>query len=127
MADGSPDIRIINSAVGRHVFLVDGSRLFGIDAGLSAAEEEELLQLVRRQLATRAPRIRPAEALAPPPLQTLSLNVAQACNMSCGYCYAGEGSFGGRARLMSMETARAAVDRLCLARSCDHRGKSERC
>jgi len=42
----------------------------------------------------------------------LSLNVLQACNMSCGYCYADEGRFGGPGRAMQPETARAAVDRL---------------
>jgi uncharacterized protein len=45
-------------------------------------------------------------------LHALSLTVAQACNMGCGYCYADEGRFGGKARLMSLEVATAAVDRL---------------
>ena len=50
--------------------------------------------------------------LAPPPLAALTLNLVQACNMSCGYCYADEGRFGSRPRSMPAEVARAAVDRL---------------
>jgi uncharacterized protein len=42
----------------------------------------------------------------------VSLNVAQACNMGCGYCYADAGRFGGRARLMTREVAELTVDRL---------------
>jgi uncharacterized protein len=57
------------------------------------------------------PRI-DGQPLPVPKLASLSLNVAQACNMSCGYCYADEGRFGGKARLMSVETARVSVDRL---------------
>ena len=48
----------------------------------------------------------------PPPLFSLSLNVAQTCNMSCGYCYADRGKFGGAARLMPFDVAVASVDRL---------------
>ncbi len=43
------------------------------------------------------------------PLTTLVLEVAQACNLRCTYCYAGGGSYGGRARLMQPELARRAV------------------
>ena len=45
-------------------------------------------------------------------VSSISLNVAQSCNMTCSYCYADEGRFGGAATLMSYGVARAAVDRL---------------
>jgi len=43
------------------------------------------------------------------PLGTLVLEAAQACNLRCAYCYAGGGSYGGAARLMSAELARRAA------------------
>ena len=52
-------------------------------------------------LADAAPRSEPyigAEPMEPPALRAISLNVAQTCNMGCGYCYADEGRFGGNAR-----------------------------
>jgi uncharacterized protein len=57
----------------------------------------------------------------PPPVTGMSLNVAQACNMGCHYCYADEGKFGGRARLMPIEFARASVDRLFAGTNADAR------
>jgi uncharacterized protein len=58
----------------------------------------------------------PAERPSPPrvletvdpariPLGTLVLEVAQACNLRCGYCYAGGGSYGREPRLLSPELA----------------------
>jgi uncharacterized protein len=41
-----------------------------------------------------------------------ALNIAQSCNMGCGYCYADQGKFGGAKRAMSADIARASVDRL---------------
>ncbi len=43
------------------------------------------------------------------PLGTLVLEVAQACNLRCTYCYAGGGSYGGEARIMRPELARRAA------------------
>jgi uncharacterized protein len=52
------------------------------------------------------------------PLGTLVLEVAQACNLRCTYCYAGGGSYGGTARLMHPELARRAARHL-VESSCD--------
>lgn len=43
------------------------------------------------------------------PLTTMVLEVAQDCNLRCTYCYAEGGSYGGEARLLDAETARAAA------------------
>jgi len=43
------------------------------------------------------------------PLKTLVLEVAQACNLRCAYCYAGGGTYGGEARLVDAGTARRAA------------------
>jgi uncharacterized protein len=54
------------------------------------------------------------KAPMPFPLQTLVLNVTNQCNLSCKYCYEfGEDRLAtpeGKAKFMSEETARAAVD-----------------
>lgn len=43
-------------------------------------------------------------------IKALCLNVAHACNMKCHYCFAGQGQFGKAPSLMSIETARRALD-----------------
>lgn len=110
MRDLASEVRLVASAIGRHLFVVDGSRLYDID-GDAPINDEALADLLDA-LAPEARRRIDATPLAPPALQTLSLNVAQACNMRCGYCYAGQGKFGGNARLMPIAVARASVDRL---------------
>jgi uncharacterized protein len=52
---------------------------------------------------------RPVRDPAATPLKTLVLEVAQACNLRCAYCYAGGGTYGGDARLVDAETARRAA------------------
>lgn len=50
---------------------------------------------------------------AQPPLRTMTAMVTQSCNLSCGYCYADEGRFGGDGGPpMTFETARDAMDLL---------------
>lgn len=98
------------SALGRHVLVVDRSRIYDLEAG-AVPEAADLALLVDGLLAEAPPAI-DGTPLDPPPLQSLSLNVAQACNMSCGYCYADAGRFGGRAAMMRPDVARASVDRL---------------
>jgi uncharacterized protein len=43
-------------------------------------------------------------------LNALSLNVAQACNLSCTYCYADQGKFGGTVSMMDARTASMVVN-----------------
>lgn len=49
-------------------------------------------------------------------VKALCLNVAHACNMKCHYCFASQGDFGMKPSLMTLETAKAALDFL-IARS----------
>jgi uncharacterized protein len=108
---------IFHSAAGAHIFLADGSRIYDIDAvttetldAVGSDAADSLLHSLgitngsARFIDDRAPPL--------PALHALSLTVAQACNMGCGYCYADEGRFGGAARMMSLATATASVDRL---------------
>ncbi|HOR01473.1 MAG TPA: 4Fe-4S cluster-binding domain-containing protein, partial [Anaerolineae bacterium] len=57
-----------------------------------------------------------SEEVSPPttglqgPLVNLTLNVAHRCNLSCVYCFAGQGPYGGEASLMNKPTAQRAID-----------------
>ena len=107
-----------SSAAGQHLFLVAGSRIFDVDAETASAVDHALSLDDERQLPAavgsllRGASERPTEPPAVPPITALSLNLMQACNMGCGYCYAQQGTFGAAKRAMSPEVARAAVDRL---------------
>lgn len=43
-------------------------------------------------------------------VKALCLHVAHACNMTCGYCFAGKGEYHGEKALMSYETGKQALD-----------------
>jgi uncharacterized protein len=95
------------------VFVVEGSRLFCVDhdffarlqGGTSDAEEEMFAAA-----GAAGPTVEFAADLPEP--AAISLNVAQSCNLSCSYCYADEGRFGGKRRLMPLAVALQAIDRL---------------
>ena len=44
------------------------------------------------------------------PLKALCMNVSHLCNMTCSYCFAGCGEYGGGGELMSLETGKRAID-----------------
>ncbi|HOT08038.1 MAG TPA: SPASM domain-containing protein [Methanotrichaceae archaeon] len=44
--------------------------------------------------------------------KALCLIISHDCNLRCGYCFADHGSFGGEKKLMDVETARKAMDKL---------------
>ena len=90
--------------------VVPNSMLFELDedtfAALDCGDPDALSEL---RSYVRGARTEPGEL---PPITALSLNVAQACNMSCAYCYADEGRFGGAASLMSKDVAFRGIDTL---------------
>lgn len=115
------EVRLFETSAGRHLFVADGSRIYDVDAATAAAVERTLIEPgaageadVRAALGLGAARGRWIDATpaAPPPLHSISLNVAQSCNMGCHYCYAEAGTFGGQARMMAPPVAEAAIDRL---------------
>lgn len=63
-----------------------------------------------------APPAPPPESRGPAVVKALCLHAAHDCNLSCRYCFAGQGSFRGERSLMPAETGFLAVDFL-LARS----------
>ncbi len=66
----------------------------------------------------------PLAAFEPQPfvLTHLFVNVAQACNLRCPYCFAGQGGFGVEPQAMSADTACRTADFLL-----DHSGAEPRC
>jgi uncharacterized protein len=115
---------LFQSRHGQHLFVTDRSRVYDLSPDLPLALQAELAQLasqpndVRMQalldqvIGDVQARDMLTGATDVPPLRALSLNLAQSCNMACSYCYADEGRFGGTARSMGLELARASVDRL---------------
>jgi len=115
-APRSAHAHLIESTLGHHLFVADGSRLFDVDAGLfaqlnSAVAEDRVGELLSRFGLDGAPLIDDTP-LPARPIHALSLAVAQKCNLGCTYCYAQQGEFGGPAKNMPMETAERAVDLL---------------
>lgn len=114
------EYRLIESAVGTHLFVADGSRLYGIESDVEnaiclAIENNDDLGVLLGDISRPASERAIGDApVSPPPLRSLSLNVAQSCNMACSYCYADEGRFGGNSRMMSQTVAFQAIDRLLL-------------
>jgi len=115
------EARLFRSEAGSHLFIVDGSRVYDLPEATALAVEQAFSPdydaaasraLLEALVGEQRPRYIDAEPLPLPPLFSLSLNVAQSCNMSCGYCYADRGKFGGTARVMGFDVAVASVDRL---------------
>src|ERR1700751_2781765 len=108
-AQPSPDVHVFETDYGYYALLVNGSRIYSIgpesarrlrDYG-SATALETLGLALPEQITDKAP--------AQMPLRSLSLAVAQKCNMGCTYCYAQQGSFGNTPKQMETEAALAAV------------------
>ena len=84
------------SPAGAHVLIVPHSRIFDLPAELAdrfdadARMSPRLLADARRDLGGES-RL----AWSQPAPQSMSLNVSSTCNLSCGYCYAERGGFGG--------------------------------
>ena len=111
----APSFRRFPSGAGEHVLIVRHSRIFDLPAEAAALfdsgspEAHNLADVLGRSTEIEAP----LEAVPMPAPQSLSLNVSSSCNLSCPYCYAGRGAFGGlQPEPMSWTVARDAVDRL---------------
>jgi uncharacterized protein len=95
------------------VFLVNGSRLFEVDEAFHSALQSGDADAERELFAAAGIGSTPADPATDLRAPTaVSLNIAQACNLSCTYCYADEGKFGKRPQLMSEAVALAAIDQL---------------
>ena len=115
-APRSPHAHLIETALGGHVFIADGSQLFDADtelfAELQTAQAGGNVVTILDCLGLSGPPRIDDQPLQDPPLHALSLAIAQKCNLGCTYCYAQQGEFGGAAKNMTLETANQAVDLL---------------
>lgn len=107
---------VFDTPHGAHVLVVDGSRVYAVDAAIAAQLRADPADATRRleQLGLFDP-VRPAitdEAPRSMPVRALSLAIAQKCNLACTYCYAQEGSFGAAPRDMDRDAALGALDLL---------------
>ncbi|MCU1328644.1 MAG: radical protein [Bryobacterales bacterium] len=107
---------VFQTAANSYVLIVDGSRIYAIDAEMAAqlrsdpGNSTHLLEGLSL-LDPDRPRIA-AEAPESVPVRSLSLAVAQKCNLACTYCYAQEGSFGSEPKNMEHEAALRSVELL---------------
>jgi uncharacterized protein len=105
----APLVHRFRSNIGEHVLVVPYSRIFDVAGDEDFAGLDEATAF----LAEPADGEAPLDAIAEPAPQSISLNVSSSCNLTCGYCYAARGNFGGaQAAPMDWLTARAAIDRL---------------
>jgi len=117
-APRDPRVHLFETELGPHLLVADGSRVYGIDLDLKRAIEETLgidPARLAELLGAEGLRATGFADLTPPrdpPVRSLSLALAQKCNLACTYCYAQEGGFGGPERAMPWAVAEAAVRRL---------------
>ncbi|KIC41853.1 radical SAM protein [Ruegeria sp. ANG-R] len=108
-------VHFFETGHGDHLLAVDGSRVFDVPAGTAARfgvmDEPGQSAFLRSMGLDGTPFIND-EPPQDMPVRSLSLAVAQKCNLACTYCYAAGGEFGGPARNMEWEVAQASVDRL---------------
>lgn len=94
------------------VFLMANSSLFEISpdffAELAQGNPAAIAELEANVTSARS-TVSPWHADRAP--SAISLNLAQSCNLACSYCYADEGRFGGKQRLMSEEVAVKTIER----------------
>lgn len=110
----APEGLLFESALGQHVFVSDGSRLFDAPLGLfhrlQLAQHEGALGTALEPLGLHGTPQIDDTPLQAPPVHALSLAIAQKCNLGCTYCYAQQGEFGGPAKNMSQEVGLRSVE-----------------
>ena len=113
------NVHLISSEDRHQLFLVDGSRIFALDAATAAAfatamssPDSDALQRRLDEARLAAPPFIDDEPPAELRIRALSLAVAQKCNLGCSYCYARGGDFGGVPKAMDGATAKHAIDLL---------------
>jgi uncharacterized protein len=114
-----PDVNLVDTSAGPHVFIVNGSQIYGLEAKAAetlrqalASNDREAVDRLLIQFGVTLPPLINNQPVVSPPLRSLSLAIAQKCNLGCTYCYAQQGEFGGGAKSMSAEIALRAVDLL---------------
>ncbi len=125
-APRSPHVHLFAADGDLHLLVVDGDRVFRVDAEvfsrLEAAQEDgAAVERLLDELGIQGEPFIDDQPVTSPPLRALSLAVAQKCNLGCTYCYAQQGEFGGAAKSMDAATALRAVDLLLADAAPDER------
>ncbi len=111
-------VHFFETDYGLHTLVADGSQVYAVTPELrqeiesATPQKPELINSLLAQYGLTTQSFMAGAPLKSPPLRALSLAVAQKCNLGCTYCYAQEGSFGGTAKSMTWDVAKAAVERL---------------
>jgi uncharacterized protein len=109
LSDSRSDCHVFETVHGQFALVIEGSRIYSVDAQtaelLKSENSRELLK--RLQLTDGNRDMLPAPRKMP--VRSLSLAVAQKCNLGCSYCYAQQGDFGAKPQSMEKEIALAAV------------------
>ncbi|MEO8380455.1 MAG: radical SAM protein [Acidobacteriota bacterium] len=111
-APRSPEVHLFD---GRHALLPNGNRIYTLSdeayRHLQTVDATAIADaLLHMDLA--APRYVDDRAPESVPLRSISLAVAQKCNLACTYCYAQQGDFGGAAKNMPLDVATRSIDLL---------------
>jgi uncharacterized protein len=107
--DLQEDIHLFDTDAGSFVLVVDGSRVYSVDADTAAVLKDSSSPAELEGLGLESHERITDVAPTGMPIRSLSLAVAQKCNLGCTYCYAQEGSFGQAPRNMEHEVALNAV------------------
>lgn len=118
-APRSADAHLIDTGNGFVLFDAEAVQLRTVDQALAGTLDQCLAQGDAGRLAAFAaasgllndpPPVSPVPEHVP--VKTISLAIAQKCNLGCTYCYAQEGGFGATPENMTSAVARRAIDRL---------------
>lgn len=118
-APRSPEVHLFETEQGKFALLVNGSRIYQLETDVFA--ELERAAVSRDNTSVNSLLVAYGLDAAPyvddtpldaPPIRSLSLAVAQKCNLGCTYCYAQEGDFGGAAKEMPAAVAQRSVELL---------------
>lgn len=115
----SREVHLVSAGEHSQLFVVDGSRLYDLDAATLLQVREAMRRdgpAVPKLLSELGVEAWPGIPTPPdaPPVRALSLAVAQKCNLGCTYCYAEQGGFGESPKNMPLATSLDSV-RLLLA------------
>jgi uncharacterized protein len=109
-SSSSENFHVFRSGRGQHLLVIPHSRIYDLPASWVAAPDT-LDQLA--ELTATLPGEVALDGVVAPAAQAISLNVSSSCNLSCTYCYASRGNFGGiQAEPMSVSVAERAVEAL---------------